>query len=234
MMKRLLTVGLILVVVACQREDSAIYVNPSFVDPLAGEDTAIEKIAVLPFSSAVHQADDPDGLAKEMMGRLFGARLNEREDYHFVSPNTVLYAMERAQLTESLEAFLVSYAKDGEPDIEFLTQAATALKVDAFLIPVVYQWEKDEVDYREDATPTTYVGATVTIIDVKNEPGLLLFKVTNEDYLEGARSETASRSTTSTSGILRSDAGGRVHRAPAFDPVATRVVDALVMALPAR
>jgi len=233
-MKRLFLLGLLLVLGACQKEDSGVYVNPTFVDPGAAPAVAIEKIAVVEFASAVHVSDDPDGVAQEMMERIFLSKLNARTDYHFVSPSTVRFAMERAGLIEQFDAFLKSFPKDGIADVELLKSAADALKVDAFLVPVVYQWQKDEVDFREDATPTTYVGATVSILDAKSDPGKLLFKVTQEDYLEGARSETESRSTMSSAGILRSDSGKKSYRAPPFEGVATKVVEALVAALPAR
>ena len=106
-MKRLLLLGIVLMLGACQKEDSGIYVNPSFVNPEAGSETAIEKIAVLPFASAVHSSDDPDGHAQQMMERIFLTKLDAREDYSFVSPNTVRYGIERAGLVEQFDAFLL-------------------------------------------------------------------------------------------------------------------------------
>src|SRR5262245_21089180 len=39
----------------------------------------------------------------------------------------------------------------------------------------------------ENATPATYVGATITVVSAKD--GSMLFRCSDEDYIEGARSE---------------------------------------------
>ena len=63
----------------------------------------IEKIAVFPFASAVHHTDDPDGDAPRMMDMLFRGELDLRDDYKFVAPASVSYALEREGLGENAQ-----------------------------------------------------------------------------------------------------------------------------------
>jgi hypothetical protein len=202
------------------------------IDP-AMEEGAAQKIAVFPFMSAVSEADDPDHLAQEMMEKYFTPVLDARNDYHFISSGTVRFAI---QGHEALEAhyykFLYEYPGTGKIDPKFFRQLADALNADAFLIPVVDLWQKDEVDYRETATPATYVGATITITSRDGQK--VLFQAVDEDYIEGARSEADRRGAMTTYGRVRSDEGAKTHRAPPFDEVAIKVVDSLVGSLPSR
>ena len=168
-----------------------------------------------------------------MMDRYFTPELDARADYIFISSGTVRFAIEGNETLEPLYAkFLEEYPRTGKINPEFLSGLAAALNADSFLIPVVDVWQKDEVDYQENATPTTYVGATVTVVDATGEN--VLFRATDEDYIEGARSETSDRGIVSSGGVVRSDSGSRAYRAPPFDEVAIKVVSALVGSLPER
>lgn len=221
---------LVLVVLACAgQKDHPLSVR---VDPQM-EEGAAEKIAVFPFLSALHNADDPDDLAPEMMDRYFKSVLDARSDYTFISSGTVRFAVEgHKELEPKYRKFLDEYPRTGNIDGEFFSRLARALNADAFLIPVVDLWQKDEVDYQENATPATYVGATVTVTDRTGQK--ILFRAVDEDYIEGARSETTDRGIISTAGRVRSDAGAKTHRAPPYDEVAIRVINALVSSLPER
>ena len=190
---------------------------------------------MLPFLTSLNHADDPDGIAPETLEKFFKPALNEREDYKFVSTNTVNFAIEREGWTEEYEQFLKDYpSRPDNPDMEFLGKLAETLKVDAFLVPVVDLWYKDEVDLQESATATTNVGATISIVDARVEPGKIIFRATDEDYLEGASSDTADRSVTRTGGVVRADTASRLYQAPPYEDVAMKVVEALVSSLPPR
>jgi hypothetical protein len=191
----------------------------------------VEKIAVFPFTSAVHHSDDPDKLASKTMDRMFREELDTREDYNFIAPSSVTYGLEREDLTERGEAFVKGWTKNEEIDAEFLRKIYDTFQVDAVLIGVVDLWQKDEVDVQENATPTTYVGATVTVLGTQN--GKVLFQASDEDFVEGARSEdrTVLRS---GSGQIYSDPRGGSYRATEYEDVAVKVVKALVSSIPAR
>jgi hypothetical protein len=168
-----------------------------------------------------------------MMDQYFSAALDARDDYTFVSAGTVRFAIDGNDVLEpKYHEFLDRYPRTGEIDGDFLSELARTVNADAFLIPVVDLWQKDEVDYQEDATPATYVGATVTVVDRTGQD--ILFRAVDEDYLEGARSETSDRGVITSMGRVRSDAGSKTHRAPPYDEVAIKVVNALVGSLPLR
>ncbi len=212
--------------IGCQGTQTQV-VDPGFAEG------KYEKIAVFPFMSALHSAEDPDGIGPATMNRFFIEALDLRQDYSFIAPNTVEYAIESANLQSAYAGFHDKYPKSQKPNAAFLSKLATQLNCDAFLVPVLDLWQKDEVDYREDGTPATYIGATVTILS--RDGSKVLFRTTQEDYLEGARSETGSRSVTTTgSGGLRADRGAKIHRAPPFPDVATKVAELLVEAIPQR
>ena len=226
MKKLLLTVLLVLMACAGQK-DHPISLE---IDP-AMEEGKAEKIAVFPFLSALHDAEDPDDLAPDLMDRHFKPLLDARTDYTFISSGTVSFAIEGHETLEpQYIEFLDQYPRTGKIDPEFFAQLAELLNADAFLIPVVDLWQKDEVDYKETATPATYVGATVTVTDKTGQK--VLFRAIDEDYIEGARSDPGDRGVVSSAGRVRSDAGAKTHRAPPYEEVAIKVVTALVGSLP--
>jgi hypothetical protein len=98
---------------------------------------------------------------------------------------------------------------------------------------VVDLWQKDEADILENTTPATYVGATITVLSAQD--GSVLFRATDEDYEEGARTETGDRSlVTSGSGAVYADLGAKVHKAPPFEDVVAKVAKSLAASLPVR
>lgn len=227
MRKLILFAAVLLMVVGCQKQHPiSVQIEPEMVE------SAPKTIAVLPFLSGLHDAEDPDNEAPRVMGQILKAEIDTRPDYEFLSPGTVDYAVELEGMKEQYDEFLRDYAKMGaETDKSFLESLGNTLKCDAFLIAVVDLWQKDEVDAQENATPATYVGATLSILS--KDQGKLLFRATDEDYMEGARSETEGRSlVTGASGAVRSDLGAKVHRAPPFEEVALKVVQALVGSIP--
>ncbi len=224
-------VWMVLIAVAfmgCQKKHPVkLYIDES----MRGE--TVEQIAVFPFTTALHEGEDPDRLAPTMLEQLFLPELDARNDYNFIAPNSVSYAIQRIERGEQAERFLGEWPKTRKADMGLLSPLAQALDCDAFLIPSVDLWQKDEADYQEDATPATYVGATITIVSA--ETGKVLFQAIDEDYMEGARTETSDRTVVrSPSGFVYSDMGSRVHRAPPFEEVARKVVRALVASLPVR
>lgn len=236
-MKRFfLLLALPLALVACQKgHPISVKVSPDFQSTEGESGTFIyEKIAVFPFLTALYPSDDPDQVAPATMEKYFVEELNKRTDYHFVSPNTVRYAVDQNGWGAEYDAFVKAYPRSDKPDKAFLTKLAKTMQVDAFLIPVVDTWQKDEVDVHENATAATYVGATITVLDAVKKPGKVLFRAVDEDYEEGARSETSSRQLISTAGRVRSDPGAKAYAAPGFEDVAPRVVNSLVQSLPLR
>ena len=155
-MRRIIVTGVamlaalvVLTVYGCQGKQHPVSV---FIAPQMEEGT-VDKIAVFPFATALHDSDDPNGEAPMTMEKYFVPKLDERNDYNFINSGTVLYAIDRADMNERAQSFLASYPTTDKPDMEFLGALADALKCDAFLIPVVDLWQKDEVDYQENASP---------------------------------------------------------------------------------
>ncbi|HET6350177.1 MAG TPA: hypothetical protein VFH88_13955 [Candidatus Krumholzibacteria bacterium] len=234
MRKRLAMIGLGLVLLACQREHPVnVFVDPRFSKTNASGHKVVEKIAVMDCASSLAQADDPDNLAPQIMGKYLVNELQTRTDYKFIATTTIEYTIQKTSSMDAYNKFLRDYAGTDKPDMTFLTPLAKELQCDAFLIPVVDLWQKDELDARETGTPATYVGATITIVSATD--GSVLFRCTDEDYLEGASSEAADRQmVTSGTGVIRADMGAKTHRAPPFEDVAAKVAASLVSGLPAR
>lgn len=207
-----------------------VYVSPAMESK---SEMRVEKIAVLATATSLHESEDPDKVAPKTMERLLIQALDQRQDYKFIAPNTVDHVVEAKAWQDRYQKFLRSYAATDKVDMGFLGELSNELQCDAVLIQVVDLWQKDEVEATENATPATYVGATVTVVGTKD--GAILFRATDEDYLEGARSDTDDRSlVTSGSGAVYSDLGAKVHRAPPFDEVALKVAQALAASLPVR
>jgi len=219
---------------SCQRQHPvSVYVDPRFNVAAPGGQKVVQKIAVLECASSLAHADDPDNLAPQTVSKYLVPALNNRTDYKFIAPATVEYAVSKTSSMEAYQKMLRAYAMSDKPDMAYLKPLAQELQCDAFLIPVVDLWQKDEVDIKENSTPATYVGATITVISAVD--GSVLFRASDEDYLEGASNETGDRSlVTSPSGAVYSDLGAKTHRAPPFEDVAVKVATSLALGLPAR
>lgn len=204
-----------------------VYVDDSFA---AGE---LEKIAVFPFSSAVSPVSDPDRRSSRTFDQLFRAELDKRSDYKWVAPGSVQYVLDRGGVEGGAQSFVDDWRQKRVVNKELLDEIGKALKVDAVLVGVVELWQQDEVDPRENAVPATYVGATVTIFDVKD--GKVLFEASDEDMLEGMRSEDRDKQIIrSGSGQIYSDPTGSMYKAPPFEEVAVKVAQALAQSIPKR
>ncbi|HEX5132996.1 MAG TPA: hypothetical protein VFX92_10975 [Candidatus Krumholzibacteria bacterium] len=218
--------------ISCQKQHPVeVYVNPRFTDVNAAE--SMSKIAVFNVASSLHSTEDPDNVAPVTMEKFLVPALDGRADYKFIAPNTVEYAVSQNGWEERYTKCARAFAVSGKPDLAFLSDLATQLQCDAFLIPVIDLWQKDEADITENSTPATYVGATITIISARD--GSVLFRAVDEDYEEGARTETGDRQlVTSGSGAVYADLGAKVHRAPPFEDVAPKVALSLATSLPPR
>lgn len=204
-----------------------VVVDPSF------QTGTVEKIAVFPFASALTPAADPNNLAPRTFDQFFRAELDKRNDYQWVAPTSVEYALESEGLKEDAKRFVDTWRKNHKADAEFLAKMGKALQVDGVLIGVVELWQQDEVDPRENAAAASYVGATLTIFDVKD--GRVLFEAADEDMLEGVRGEDRDRQIVrSGSGQVYSDPAGSMFKAPPLDEVAIKVAQALAASIPAR
>jgi hypothetical protein len=203
-----------------------------FTDPSLKPD-AIEKVAVFPFTTMLHHAEDPDGEAPKMLEKFFMPELDTRDDYNFIAPNSVQYALQSLELEDEMNQFLNEWPTSKTPNMKILSALAERLACDAFLIPRVDLWQKDEADYQENASSATYVGATITLVDAQS--GSILFEAIDEDYSESARTETSDRTVIrGGSGAVKSDFGDKIFKAPPFEGVVRKVVTALVSSIPAR
>lgn len=220
--------------VACRSQQGpSVTVNPRFNESKANGRKVVEKIAVTDVASSLAHADDPDGLAPQTFTKFLEPELQKRTDYKFIAPATVQYAVDKISSMEEYNKMLRAYAVSEKPDMEYFGKLAAELQCDAFMIPVIDLWQKDEVDITENSTPATYVGATLTILSATD--GAVLCRTIDEDYLEGARTETSDRSlVTSSSGAVYADLGAKTHRAPPFEDVAAKVAAALAASLPPR
>jgi hypothetical protein len=228
MRRILLYLAIVMVMVGCGKTHPV----KLEMDP-AMEDGSVEKIAVFAFASALHQTADPDRVAPRTFDQLFRQALDAREDYQWVAPSSVEYVLESEDMVDDAEVFIDNWRQKRQADAAFLKRLGTELQVDGVLIGVVETWQQDEVDVRETATPTTYVGATVTIFDVND--GKVLFEASDEDFLEGARSENRDQQIVrSGAGQIYSDPGGSAYQAPPPEEVAVKVVAALVRSIPLR
>jgi hypothetical protein len=231
MRKKLIVLGIVmifLVTLGCQKKHPVkVRVSPRM------KSGAITTIAVFPFTSSVHETDDPDNLAPRMIQKSFLVELDKRADYKFVAPQTISFAVERQGLEKANAEFLKQWPNSQKPDMAFLKSLAQVLKCDAFLIGTVDLWQKDEVDFQENASPATYVGATITVLDAVS--GDVLFQASDENYLEGLRSETTDRQlVVGASGNVYKDLDANTFKAPPFEDVVPRVVKALASSLPRR
>lgn len=194
---------------------------------------AVEQIAVFPFASSLADSDDPLDEAPRMMDQLFLQQLDTRSDYKFIAPTSVEYALRGAGLNEEAEGFVDDWRMKRQIDRQFLTRFADATQADAVLLGVVTMWQKDEIDYREDSAPATYVGASITLIRIND--GKVLFSAVDENSIEGPHSEAADRGAMrSGSGAVQADRASSVYQAPEYKEVAIRVARALAMSVPAR
>ncbi len=202
------------------------------VDPVMSKND-IEQIAVLPFGSGLSDKDDPDDEAPMMMNRLMRGELDARNDYKFLSPESVEYALRGAGVEQEAKRLVETWTRNRQVDQEALSRVSHALKAEAILLGAVDLWQKDEVDYRETATPATYVGASIAILALSD--GKILFEAMDEDFVQGASSESADRGAMkSGSGAVQSDRAGKHYQAPDFEVVATKVARALAMSIPRR
>ncbi len=225
-----MAIGLLVVLlVGCGKRTHPVkvYVEESFSQGGA------EKIAVFPFSTALNTASDPNRLAPRTFDQLFRTELDKRTDYKWVAPGSVEYALAQEGLAKDAERFVDDWRKKREANTEFLTKIGKTLQVDGVLIGVVELWQQDEVDARENAAAASYVGATVTVFDVKD--GKVLFEASDEDMLEGVRGEGRdSQIVRSGSGQIYSDPSGSMYKAPPLDEVAIKVAQALARSIPTR
>jgi hypothetical protein len=202
------------------------------VDPAMSE-SDIEQIAVFPFGSGLNDKDDPDNEAPVMLNRLFRGALSARNDYKFLSPESVDYALKGGGVEAEAARFMETWSTKKQIDEVALSKLAGALKADAILVGVVDLWQKDEVDYRETSTPATYVGATITLVGLRERK--VLFEASDEDVVQGAQSEAVDRGAMrSGSGAVQADRASNMYQAPAFEVVATKVVQALASSIPRR
>ncbi len=194
-------------------------------------------ILVVPTMSTITRGEDPKRESERIPNRILWEFVSERYDYKFLSAEQFRMAVAAAGMGDRLDEFKNKWSRDHVVDIELCRAVKSELNVDLLLVPVVYLWYKDEVDYREAAAASvTQVGMTLSLIDPDN--GVVVWEATDENYKESVRSE-GDRIQASTGGIDRrvsgrSVLGSDIYAAPPFDDVAVLVLQALVGAIPER
>ena len=194
-------------------------------------------ILVVPTISTITKGEDPKRESERIPNRILWEFVSERYDYKFLSAEQFRMVVAAADLGDRLDEFKNKWSRDHVVNLDLCRAVKSELNVDLMLVPVVYLWHKDEVDYREaSAASATQVGMTLSLIDPDN--GLVVWEATDENYKESVRSE-GDRIQASTGGIDRrvsgtSISGGDIYAAPPFDDVAVMVLQALVGAIPER
>ncbi len=194
-------------------------------------------ILVVPTMSTITKGDDPKRESERIPNRIVWEFVSERYDYRFLSAEQFRMAVAAAGLGDRIDEFKNKWSRDHVVDMDLCKAIKSELNVDLMLVPVVYLWHKDEVDYREaGAASVTQVGMTLSLIDPDN--GVVVWEATDENYKESVRSE-GDRIQASTGGIDRrvsgrSISGGDIYAAPPFDDVTVLVLEALVGAIPER
>ncbi len=194
-------------------------------------------ILVVPTISTITKGEDPKRESERIPNRILWEFVSERYDYKFLSAEQFRMVVAAADLGDRLDEFKNKWSRDHVVSLDLCRAVKSELNVDLMLVPVVYLWHKDEVDYREaSAASATQVGMTLSLIDPDN--GMVVWEATDENYKESVRSE-GDRIQASTGGIDRrvsgtSVSGGDIYAAPPFDDVAVLVLQALVGAIPER
>jgi hypothetical protein len=222
----------LLAVIGCKSQHPAeVTVEPDF-NP--GE---YATILVVPTMSTVTRGEDPNRESERIPNRVLWELVSERYDYKFLSAEQFRMVVAAAGLGDRLEEFEEKWSREHVVDVDLCRAVKEKLDVDLLLVPVVYLWNKDEVDYREaSAASATQVGMSLSLIDPAN--GTVLWEATDENYKESVRSE-GDRIQASSGGIDRrvsgtSVTGGDAYAAPPFDDVVILVLEALVGAIPER
>ena len=222
----------VLGLIGCKAQHPAsVTIEPDF-NP--GEYTTI---LVVPVISTITKGEDPRRESERIPNRIIWEFVSERYDYKFLSAEQFRMVVAAADLGDRVEEFKNKWSRDHVVDLELCRAVKAELNVDLMLVPVVYLWHKDEVDYREAAAASaTRVGMSLSLIDPKT--GTVLWEATDENYKESVRSE-GDRIQASSGGIDRrvsgtSISGSDIYAAPPFDDVAVLVLEALVGAIPER
>lgn len=205
------------------------------MDP-AFEPNKVNAVLITPVVTSIGEGQDPKRESQSIVNATLLSYLADRTDYRFVSPEQFKMAIAKGNLASEWAAFKDSWSSRHQMNKEFFQKLHLELTTDAVLVPLVYLWNKDEADYREQATNSlTQVGITLTLIDPMT--GTILWEASDENYKEAVRSED--RTTVQSAGIDRRVAGktelGRdMYAAPPYEDVANLVLKALVDALPKR
>ncbi len=230
--KMALALAFILILAGCKAQHpSEVTMDPDF------DVNQVGSILIAPFISSIQEGNDPDRDSERIMNGTLLKMISERADHKFLSPEHFKLAIRKSGLDEQYERFKIDWMTKHEVDKAFLLGLKGELDIDAILIPFVYLWNKDEVDYRESgAASSTTIGATLTLVDF--DTGKVLWEATDQNYVEAVRSE-GNREQVTTAGISRrvsgvSATGKDIYAAPPFDDVAILVLKVLVDAIPER
>jgi hypothetical protein len=222
----------ILILAGCKAQHpSEVKMDPEF------DVNQVGSILIAPVVSSIQEGVDPDRESERIMNRTLLELISQRADHKFLSPEHFKLAIRKGDLDESYEKFKIDWMTKHEIDKTFLLGLKGELDIDAILIPLVYLWNKDEVDYRESgASSSTTVGATLTLVDF--DTGKVLWEATDQNYEEAVRSE-GNREQVSTAGITRrisgvSATGKDIYAAPPYEDVAILVLKVLIDAIPER
>ena len=222
----------ILILTGCKSQHpSEVKMDPEF------DVNQVGSILIAPFVSSIQEGIDPNRESERIMNRTLIELISKRTDHKFLSTEHFKLAIRKGRLDESYEKFKIDWMTKQKVDMAFLLGLKGYLEIDAILIPYVYLWDKDEVDYRESgAASTTTVGVMLTLLDF--DTGKVLWEATDQNYEEAVRSE-GNREQVTTAGISRrvsgvSVTGKDMYAAPPYENVAILVLKVLVDAIPER
>ncbi|MFO7914943.1 MAG: hypothetical protein R6U43_04550 [Candidatus Krumholzibacteriales bacterium] len=209
---------------------SSIKVDPEF------EPNEIRRVLVAPVISSVPEGDDPRRESEILTRHILWENLMTRDDYVFISPQQFRMVMEREAGSGAFAEFRDNWLRGEGADVRMVRLLRENLDFDAILLPEVMLWHKDEADYRESGTSSaTQVGMKLYFIDPLS--GNVLWEATDENYMEGVRTEGDRVEVVGSGGYDRrisgiTATGKDMYSAPAFENVLIKVVEVLVASIP--
>ncbi|MBD3179042.1 MAG: hypothetical protein GF417_05285 [Candidatus Latescibacteria bacterium] len=213
------------------KHPSSIKVDPEF------EPNDVRRVLVAPVISSVPKGSDPRRQSEILTRRILWENLTARDDYIFISPQQFMITLNREAGPDAFGRFKNAWLEGKGADVELVRLLKKNLEIDTILLPEVYLWFKDEADYREaGAASTTQVGMRIHFVDPLSAK--VLWEATDENFMEGVRTEGDRVEVTGAGGYDRRISGvtatGRdMYSAPPFESVLVTVVEALVGAIPA-
>jgi len=225
------SLSVLVVLSACRAQHPAsIKVDPEF------DANEVRRVLVAPVISSVPRGVDPERRSEILVRKILWENLTHRDDYIFISQQQFMVVLNREAGIDAFRSFRDHWLEGQGADVSMTRLLSENLDIDTILLPEVYLWHKDEADYRESGTSsTTQVGMKLHFIDPLS--GRVLWEATDENYLEGVRTEGNRVEVVGSGGYDRrisgiTATGKDMYSAPPFESVLVKVVESLVGAIP--